>query len=101
VAFDTSRNVITIDHGKTPPDLSAGGWLLDSTVVKTNVGGIDYRTLHGFFYRVVAINELTATTTEYEVDPPLRGFGTPGAIYNPSVIVLAGVAEVFEKGTGK
>jgi len=93
--YDLTRNVVAVDFsasGSLPP-LRAGEWILDATVDANNVP-------HGYFYRVVSINQTGPTTVEFEVQTPFRGF-PPGTTTTPGiVVVLEGVAEVFERGPG-
>jgi hypothetical protein len=65
---------------------------------------------HGYFYRVVSINDLGGGQIEYEVQSPLRLFPGGGEAVNwtaagtsnaGTVIVLEGLSEVFERGTGR
>jgi hypothetical protein len=104
--FDLTRNVVSVDFSATGysngtmPPVRPGDWVLDATLDPT------FSVPHGYFYRVVAISEVGPTTLELEVQTPFRGFpaGTTiwgnGATQLSSLIVLEGVAEVFERGPG-
>jgi hypothetical protein len=101
--FDPAKSTITLDvTGVVPPPIRPGNWIYDATLVQTATNG----TAHGAFYRVVAADELILGGNQcvrYEVQTPLRGT-FPGAFdatfggYRGTVIVMEGVAEVFEKG---
>lgn len=118
--FDPSTNVITVVHGGTLPNLRAGDWVLDATPF------INYleptkkppvrtaRVRHAFFYRVVGVTE-RAGAVDLEVQTPLRvqtPVWSPNTVNFPpttlpaggwsgTLIVMEGVAEVFERGTGQ
>lgn len=99
--FDTSRNLVTINWaaGQEPPPLRPGSWILDASYVED----ANYHYQHAYFYRVVGVNDTGPNSMEVEVQTPFRGFNNrfgPGPVYNGIVIVLEGVAEVFERGPG-
>jgi len=92
--FDLTRNVVTVDFtGGTLPPVRPGEWILDATLDTNNVP-------HGYFYRVVSINQVGLTTVELEVQTPFRAFPPNTTTMAGIVIVLEGVAEVFERGPG-
>ncbi|MBI3409450.1 MAG: prepilin-type N-terminal cleavage/methylation domain-containing protein [Planctomycetes bacterium] len=105
--YDTSRSTVTIDFTGLPaPPVRPGDWILDTTVDNSKAP----LTPHAFFYRVVSVNDISATQVELEVQTPLRGFQAtrppiqtaPGATtYVGSVVVFEGIAEVFERGLGR
>lgn len=112
-AASGNRITVRVPAGSLLPPVRVGDWLLDATPVVTLVNNAPaFETRHGAFYRVVSVNEIDALTTEYEVHQPLRGFKQrergPGTFiqevvagsdnYQGVVIVLEGVAEVYEKG---
>jgi hypothetical protein len=111
--FNPSDNTIKIDYTTVvPPPLRVGDWILDTTFyqpTKTPPTG----SAHGYFYRVVAIEELAIPgkkCARYEVKNPIRGFvniplgpdplsdSANPTVYNGTVIVMRGIAEVIEKG---
>lgn len=104
--FDTASNLVTVDYtSNVPPPVRPGDWILDVTVLATS--GIPRRVPHAYFYRVVGVNEFADasgnTYAQYEVQTPLRGWDNNAAAAGPygypgTIIVLEGVAEVFEKG---
>jgi hypothetical protein len=111
--FDTSRNVVTLTWpgASLPPSLRPGGWILDATPVPQTANATlksPFQSCHAHFYRVVAITELNTTSWEVEVQRPFREFaGTnnqPQAgstnLYTGTVVVMEGVAEVFDKDNG-
>ncbi len=98
--FTPATNTILINAaGRAIPPLRPGSWILDATV-KTGT----YPHSHGYFYRVVNVTEVpapspaTGTNYEVEVATPLRGWGPAGG--TGRVIIMDGVIEVLEKGTG-
>lgn len=104
--FDTNRNLVTINWapGLEPPPLRPGNWILDASYVE--VGNYHYQ--HAYFYRVVGVNDTGPNSMEVEVQTPFRGFNpnrfpetAPNSrIFPGIVIVMEGVAEVFERGPG-
>lgn len=100
--FDTVSNTVTIDHGGVPPPIRPGDWILDATYVATTTSaGVNHGSAHGFFYRVVAVTEVSGTAMQFEVQTPLRGFPPATTTNAGSVIFMEGVAEVFELGPGR
>jgi hypothetical protein len=99
-AFDTSSNVVSLTWAanQSAPKLRVGSWLLDTTLVSPN-GAAPYSGVHANFYRVVGVTETSDTSMDVEVQTPLRDFPA-GQVSNGTVVVLDGVAEVFEKRTG-
>jgi hypothetical protein len=114
VAFDASSNVIRVRwefFNSLIPQVRAGDWVLDASRVQ--------KESHGYFYRVGGITEGSEEIPsgsgkfyqylDVEVQQPLRGFtGTFASSANPvadpnraRLIVMEGVAEVFERGVGK
>jgi hypothetical protein len=99
--FNPATNIVTLTWnpkiGQAAPSLRIGSWILDATPILDPLGSGMYIQPHAYFYRVVGINDTSDTSMDVEVQTPLRGFTgpTPG-----TVIVMDGVAEVFEKGTG-
>ena len=117
--FDLTRNSIIIDYSSptaVPPPIRPGNWILDASIANQTFNGTTYGTQHAYFYRVVAVTDLSPTLVQYEVQNPLRGFNnwpvapvaypvggatTFGTGYQGTAIVIDGVAEVFEKGAGR
>lgn len=95
-SFDTSSNVVTINHGGPDfaPPLRAGDWIMDASPVL--VGG-KTRNIHANFHRVVSVIDTSDTTMEVEVQTPFRG--PPGG-YTGTVIIFEGLVEVFDRGAG-
>jgi hypothetical protein len=109
--FNPSTNSITIDYSSNkvpPPPVRPGSWILDATIYHPTA---TTATQHAYFYRVVSIQDVGATLVTYEVQSPIRGFGSPGSLsplpyplpattygFPGTAIVLDGIAEVFEQG---
>lgn len=66
-----------------------GGWVLDATVSGT--------IRHAYFYRVVSATENTPGTLDIELQTPIRRIDNNTNAYTGTMIVLAGVSEVFER----
>jgi type II secretory pathway pseudopilin PulG len=98
-SYDTTQNIVTLTWnpaiGQAPPDIGPGDWILDPTIETVNGMPVP----HGFFYRVSDVNMTSTTTMNVQVQTPFKQFPknaqTPGV-----VIVLQGVVEVLEKGSG-
>lgn len=110
--------------GVVTPPVSVGSWILDATPVPNNgTAPISYRPGHATFYRVVGVTELGiiggVNQMEIEVQTPVRDFPLPPvpplipatlpppnqtqehpARYQGVVVVMQGVVEVFDVGTG-
>lgn len=90
--FNPTTNLITV-ASSSAPEVRVGQWILDSTPVTNS-------TCHAKFYRVVGITD-NGTSIDLEVQSPIMDFPVPGANpYNGTIIVMDGVAEVFEVGAG-
>jgi hypothetical protein len=108
-AFNLANNTVTVNYaGNTPPPVRPGDWVLDASPITTDGKVFNPKTnqvvtAHGYFYRVVAVNDLGGNLAEFELETPLRGtFPVDGAGNNVgTIIVLEGVAEVFTKGTAR
>jgi type II secretory pathway pseudopilin PulG len=104
VKFDPSSNVVRVywGAGQEKPSVRTGGWILDATMVRPPAGIAPQvphalPDPHGFFYRVVNVTE--GNDGRPYVDLELQT--NPKAGTNQGVlVVLEGVAEVFEKGSG-
>ncbi|HLJ94174.1 MAG TPA: hypothetical protein VKU02_13385 [Gemmataceae bacterium] len=95
VVFDPTNPVVRVPWGpgQEKPAVRVGSWILDATKVRT-VGTTFLPDPHGYFYRVVNVTEGNGyVDLELETKPKL---GTTEGV----LIVLDGVAEVFEKGPG-
>jgi hypothetical protein len=112
VMFDPTRNTISLDWTNSPiPNLRTGDWILDCTYVPTTLAnGTPAGSAHGFFYRVVGITETGISSADYEVQQPIRGFPLPPATptsvvgsapYSGSIMILEGIADVFERGVDR
>ena len=97
-----------------------GDWHLDASLVNTtkpdptDTSGrrqVSYGSVHGYFYRVVGVNTPGITgsnSADYEVQQPIRGFhydpiqnlvpNVNQPQYQGGVIVLEGVADVYDRG---
>jgi hypothetical protein len=86
------------------PALRRGQWILDSTMVTFAPGGGNPTpTPHGFFYRVVDVDDSTAGILRVELQTPALATTNLANTANPQntggqVTILANVAEVFNKG---
>jgi prepilin-type N-terminal cleavage/methylation domain-containing protein len=106
--FNPTNGTIAIDYTTAvPPPVRVGDWILDSTI--NNPATTTPCAAHGYFYRVVSVEEFAVggkTYARYEVQNPIRGFNDPAKVamtdatfgYQGTVIVIRGIAEVFEKG---
>lgn len=108
--FDLTRNVVSIDFSATGfspgtlPPVRPGEWIMDASLDPTN------NIPHAYFYRVVSITQIGATTVELEVQTPFRGFPLGTTLTNVApwtnapflnrLIVLEGLVEVFDRGPG-
>jgi hypothetical protein len=105
VTFDTTNNLVRVywSAGQQKPAVRTGGWILDATTVRSSPGagnqaGQIVPDPHGFFYRVVNVTDGVDSRGPYvdlELQTNPRAGTTQGVL-----VVLDGVAEVFEKGPG-
>jgi hypothetical protein len=95
--------------GQEAPAIKPGNWILDATVInRTGPGAAGINPdPHGFFYRVVGVNQ-AGIVTQLELQTPLKGAGGTypgvgaypiGATNQGVIVVFDNIAEVFEKGT--
>jgi len=84
-SIGSSVITLTWNAGQDPPDVSIGGWIFDATMTQPP---------HGYFYRVVSIDQTSATSMALELQTPLQADGPPG-----TVIILDNVVEVFDLRT--
>jgi len=84
--YNSGTNVVTLNWnpGQDPPDVTVGGWIFDATMKPDP---------HGYFYRIVSINQTSATSMDVEVQTPLLGTGSGVAV------IMDGVIEVFDMRT--
>ncbi len=99
--FNVGNNTVMIDYtNNVPPPLRVGDWILDATPIPL---GNANQTAHGYFYRVVGLNDLgnqaAGSLLVVEVEQSIRGFPPQGSF--GTVIILDGVAEVYTKGTSR
>jgi hypothetical protein len=93
VTYNPNSGTVTIKYSGSPPAVRPGDWILDDTLADpTNT-----KYQHAFFNRVVSVTDLSSNQVELELQSPIRGFPAPAGTL-PSLVVLDGVAEVFEKG---
>lgn len=89
-SFTIGSNLAVLDWtGQAPPNIRRGSWILDATVL--GPGGV--AEPHGYFYRVVNITPLSATTAELELQ-----YKAQATAVNGVAVVMESVAEVFDKG---
>ncbi|MSQ93102.1 MAG: prepilin-type N-terminal cleavage/methylation domain-containing protein [Gemmataceae bacterium] len=125
--FNPDNNTITIEYTSPtviPPPVRPGDWLLDTTWYAT---GPTTGSASAFFYRVVASEDFVDTAvvpnrrfTRYEMQNPIRGpaaapiapgvgkypvvvdpLNPLGFVFNGTIVVMDGVAEVYEKGPAR
>lgn len=86
-----SKTVVLNYAGQVVPPLRPGDWLLDASL---GANGIP----NSYFYRVVDVTQNGNNTLTVDVTMPIRNMVTGNNA--GTVVVLQGVIEVFEKGTG-
>jgi hypothetical protein len=114
--FNPALNTVTVtwggptDPAVAPPPVGIGGWILDTTpTLDPNLGkkadgsGAPlFGPSHARFYRVVSITQTTGNSMDLEVQSPIRGFPlpapSPAGTFTGNIVVIEGIAEVFEKG---
>jgi hypothetical protein len=94
--------IVRLNYTGEKPDIRRGSWILDATIYnpKANPPGPEP---HGFFYRVVGVND-AGTYMELELQNTPR-MGTCSNLADPNtyygvLVVMENVVEVFEKGAG-
>ncbi len=82
----------------TTADIKKGSWIMDATIAQV-VPATTPKTYirHANFYRVVSATENTAGTYDVELHTPVKRVDGGTAAYGGTVVVVAGVAEVFER----
>jgi hypothetical protein len=105
VTFDPNSNLVRVYFvaGQEKPAVRPGGWILDATLVKGAFIAVSRASNqapdpHGFFYRVVNVTDGTDLGRPY-VGLELQTKPKIGTSFGV-LVVLDGVAEVFEKGPG-
>ncbi len=128
--FNPANSTITIEYTSptvVQPPVRAGDWLLDSTWYDTTnppANPVKTGSASAYFYRVTSSEDFVDTTvvpnrrfTRYEVQQPIRVPGYPAGspkypgvvdplgsgatVYQGTIIVMDGVAEVYEKGSAR
>jgi Tfp pilus assembly protein PilV len=82
------------------PAIKAGSWVLDVTthsITTDTANAMKYGPVHGFFYRVLAVNDIPGVGPVPQIEIELET--TPKAQIK-TLVVMENVAEVFEKGSG-
>ncbi len=95
-------NVIALKPapGEEKPAVRKGDWILDASITPDDPAQLRvHGRVHGYFYRVVGVTDVGGTV-ELELQTSLRAY--PNGVPYPvtRVIVMEGVAEVFDKGPG-
>lgn len=114
--FNPNNNTVIIPF--TPPNgppIRPGNWIMDATQYQTtNTAGATVGSQHNYWYRVLATQDVVIGAQTYavlEIQGTIRGFNnyptaqvadptlaTSTAYPACTVVILEGVAEVFEKG---
>jgi type II secretory pathway pseudopilin PulG len=109
LATNQNSNIVWVNWGASgmpPPPVRPGEWIMDATLDSLKSFGLPNNGYaHGNFHRVVGSNDLGGGVLELEVETPFRNFG-PWSTTTPlgfagQIVVLEGVAEVFERGDGR
>ena len=95
-AFNVAGSTVQVSYGggQVPPPVRVGDWVLDATPIKDAANNVV--SAHAYFYRVVGVTDVGGSTIEIETETPLRGFA---ANQIGTIVVLDGVAEVYQRGT--
>jgi hypothetical protein len=93
---------VTIPYSGARPAITKGRWIMDATLTDLNNSNRIFRAAN--FYRVVSVNDDTAGQLDIELQTPIKPMrdpaGNAGANatqYSGSIVVLTGVAEVFDR----
>lgn len=89
------QTAVTIDYtNKARPDVLKGGWIMDGTIL-----GAPYSVRHANFYRVVGVTDGPpgSNTVTYDLQTPIRRTDGQAIPYPATIIVMAGISEVFER----
>lgn len=99
-AFNAGTNTITATWGGpgeplTPPPISIGGWILDSTPVQQSPPpALKYGPCYAKFYRVVSIVQTAGNAADFEIEGRLPSTHPATG----TIVAIEGIADVFEKG---
>jgi hypothetical protein len=103
--FNPASNVVSVTWNPNlpPPAVSVGGWIMDTTpTLDPNGNPNKFGPAHARFYRVVSLTQTGANSVDMEVQSPIKGFPlpppSPANTFTGSIVVIEGIAEVFEKG---
>jgi hypothetical protein len=111
----TQPNVITLSWnpaaGQVQPQVREGGWILDATAGPPKPNPNPklpplFTPGNAAFYRVVSVGDInvgaTSSSIDVELAAPMRDLFSPmqGPALNRTVVVMDGVAEVIDCGTG-
>jgi hypothetical protein len=93
IAFQPTRTVITLP---TTADIKKGSWIMDGTI--GSLPGPTYSPIrHANFYRVVSTTDNGNGTFDVELHTPIRRVDGSNAGYIGTVVVLSGVADVYDR----
>jgi prepilin-type N-terminal cleavage/methylation domain-containing protein len=92
-----TANSVILDYASAGdrPAIRRGTWLLDVTYhdpQKDTLNALQFGPVHGNFYRVVGVTDVTTTQIEVELEPTIKG---PIS----RMVVMENVAEVIQKGS--
>jgi prepilin-type N-terminal cleavage/methylation domain-containing protein len=113
VQFDSNSDLVSIQlaAGQQPPPIRRGTWILDATTHWRNSQNWVIPEPHGYFYRVVGVNDTVPGQVQLQLQTKARQ-STYGARRDPAtgntvnvpafgvLVVMENVAEVFERGEG-
>jgi hypothetical protein len=96
--FDLTASTITVTYGALAPNVRPGDWVYDASILPVpNSTMVD---IPACFYRVVAVDQINATTVRFETATPIRPRrSAPAATsYLGTLIVMENIAEVYPFG---
>ena len=92
LTFTPGSTLIQVPYAIAKPLVQKGGWIMDTTTTASPL------IRHAIFYRVVsATDNPTNSTTDIELQTPIRRLDGGTAAYSGTFVVLTGVSEVFER----